>query len=780
MFEKAYDYLSKLFKTAYHTISKSFRVFFPLFFALLIIECLLFTVFLSFRNNISIRSEKITADYNYHVLISGLNEGEMLLLRNDDRTISRNAMCFDVIKTIRYESTAYDDTYTVYVKLLTGNKNYGILEPFIDDSLETNYTAMRLRYSDVFGMDERPNTRLSIYFTPLYTQEADENSLAILGYMCMFLISVASAMVFSFLYRIYLNHKSFVFGLYSTFGANARDLRIQALSELLLAATVLLLPAYYISSLLCYLMYSAGGSSFGFSFISLSSWLIILACVLCILFVAIFFSMKPISRAEPLKLISALENGNLVSSPKVSFDILKRKFPFGYEALSVLRFRRHHIRLAAVSSLLSVSFVLGFYFSSLYAGNASIRYRTDADFTLRFSNVSMLDEEYVSIFKQVKDIGEIYTTPDTASAEDYAALLTVSKQDVLSQSDIVTDKDKGISYTGDLCFYSGAFDTAQSIASVYTVTGNISAFDDNIYNVLIGDTVNNHSAFSFEVGDTVTLLVANLDDEGDVIYLDEKAEKIKDLSGRYFWKAAYENFSFRSITLNIVGVIEDYPSGVDGVPIVMHKEIFQNITGQAPVVNEMTVRMPENTKTDTFISTESALQAIASRLGNCSIDTEELSFENAVEPMYCYESLIRLCFCIFLVFIPLVWFYSQMLFFKKREKEFYILSAISAPLNKVRSIYLSGSIMMIPIAIASLLGSLVLCALVFFLSERYLPSVLQIGAAVTSTVEIPFYVYLIGIGVTLLSSVFSALIPYFSYKKRYFNEDTANRFYEQL
>ena len=96
------------------------------------------------------------------------------------------------------------------------------------------------------------------------------------------------------------------------------------------------------------------------------------------------------------------------------------------------------------------------------------------------------------------------------------------------------------------------------------------------------------------MGDTVTLAVAKLDDEGNVMYLDEDAEPISGLSGRYFWEAAYESFAFRYITLTIVGVIEDFPSATSGVPIVMHPEVFESITGTAPSVSTIDVRMAEN------------------------------------------------------------------------------------------------------------------------------------------------------------------------------------------
>lgn len=775
MFEKSRDYISKLFKTAYHSILKNLRTFFPLFIAIFLIECILFTVFLSFQNNIAIRSEKIADEYAHHVVVSGLNEEEMLLLRNDERTVSRNDMCFDVVKTLKYDSNVYDPSYTVYIKILTGNKNYGIFGWFIDDSLEANYDAMLYRYRDVFETENSgPNEGPSIVLTPLYTEESRANQLKTGCVFSILFVSLASAAIFCSLYRVYLNDKKFAFGIYSTFGATRHELRTQAVAELLIATAFMLLPAYYVSSFVCLCFYHIGGSSFHFDLFALKNWILILLWTSIILYAAVLFSMRTFRKDEPTKLLSAEEGTNPVSSPKRSRDLLRGRFPFSYECLSVLRFRQHHLFLTLFSALLSVLFVLGSYFSAVHAESLAIKNRTDAHFTISVADASMLDSEFISLFKKVSGIKSIHTRPVSSSAEDYASFLQVNAENVSSKKDLLNDKEHASYYTGSACFYSGAFDVADYFSSTYKVSGAPELFSADAQNVLIGKTVENRDAFSFSVGDKITVAVAETDENGDVIYLDENAQKIANMTGESFWRAAYESFAFRYYTFQVVGIIEDYPSGVDGTPIVMHPEAYEKITHKTPVVNQIDIRMSENTTPSTLLEAEGALRALAARLGNCIVTSHESFFENRVVPMYCYPWLIRVVSVLFLLFLPLTWLYSQFLFFKKREKEFYILSAISAPLAKIRALYFSNLLTVLPIALLSFITSFLLSRFACFMFERYLPVVLDISDAVMSGTVLPFYYYLIGIAVTVLSSFASLWLPYARYKKRCMGEKAAN------
>lgn len=791
MFEKLRDYLRMQIKTAYHTIKKSFHLFLPLLLAIFIIQSLLFTVILSTQNNIETRREKITETYDHHVVISGLNEGEMLLLRNDSRSVAGNDKCFEVIKTIRYDSANHDPTFTVYVQILSGNKNYGIFAPFINDSLETNYNAMRLRYHDVFYHGEDiPNENISLYFTPLYTQEEAASQFKLNCALSLLAISVASTLLFSYLYRIYVNDKRFIFGLYSAFGAGRRDLRREAMAEFLILALGTLLPSYYVSVLICRATYASASVPFSFSFISLSLWAMILVITAVILFFAVSFSTNKIARTDPMTLLSGEENENPISSPRRSASLLKRRFPFGYEGLSLLRFRKHHISLAIFSALLSVTFVFGSFLSIAETESVKLSKATDAHFTVSVSNMSMIPGEYIEAFRKTEGVSSVFSVPATTHARDLASLLIVSDENVANGNGLAKDKANGLAYTGDVRFISGAEDTADGIAAVYQTVGSISAFENDPESVIIGKTFENRDTFNFKVGDTITIAIpqTELKEEEstsgkttveNIKYRDENATPIENATGKNLWRAQYENFVFTYKTFKVAGIIEDYPSATQGVPVILHPEAYQEITGTSPVVNALRIRINESAGGTTFSEVEGRLRSVAAKLGNCTVESHNNLFENQMNALYCYDGLFRTITYGFLLFIPLIWIYSQILFFKKREKEFYILNAIGAPPSAIRRIHFTGSAMMIPVAILSLTFSLLLYGGLSLFFDRFLPNVFGIENVIASSVSVPVYVYAIGILTTLISCIVSTAIPYIAFLYRSRAEKVSTDFHSE-
>ncbi len=779
MFEKLHDYLSKQIKTAYRTIIKSLRLFIPMILAILLIECLLFTVLLSFKSNIDMRHDAIHRGYDYHVVLSGLNSNELSALDYaDDLSSAKDS--FDISRSVEYTSDTQDPSYTVYIKLLTGNKGYGIFKLFINDSLETNFNAMRLSCPAVFGTEEHPNHDLSLAFSPLYTEGEHAKELRQLCAGAMVLIALICTVLFGFLFRAYMNDRKFIFGLYSAFGAHSRDLIASVMTEMILIALVLTLPSYYLSAIACKLLYAGAGAPYFFDFLSPSAWITVLLATLLILFIAVLLPLIKLSRTPPMQMLAAESDANSVVSPRMSFSLLNRSFPFGYEVASLWRFRRHYATMALASTILSVLFVLGSFFSVTYARNARLRNENDPHFTLRFSDTEMLNSSQLNSIKTVDHLDTAYSIPSTAHARDYAALLTVADKNVLSSNGLPHDGKKGLYYTGDVNFISGACDTDDRLASTYQTSGEIALFDGTPNGVILGKTYENRNAFDFEVGDTVTVAVAKLDEKGNVIYKDETAKPIESLlTGRFFWQAAYESFDYEYIELTVVGVIENYPSAIHGVPMVVHPDVYQSITGSAPIVDSVEIRVADDTTDAKFIKTEEALRALATDFGNCKVTTEEAFFENRMESRYSYTPLIRCVSATLLLFIPLLWIYAQMMFFQKREREFHVLSAIGAPPSAIRKIHFAGSVIMIPVALLSLTISMILCAALFFFVSVFLPNVLGIGNVITGAAMPPLYVYPIGILVTLFSCLLSSLLPYFVYRRRQRREHVANSFHNE-
>ena len=767
MFEKLTEYWAKMIKKAYHTIMKSKKKFLPLFLSLLLIQCIIFTVFLAFHNNVRIHQETVRAEYDYHLVLSGLTEAEMLLLNNDNRTGSRRDMCFDVVKIMKYDSTYFDPMYAVYVELITGNKDYGLFAPFIDDSLEVNYNTMRLRYPEVFE-----SKNLAVTETPLFTEEEEISALKAKRNTVLALLSLASVLVLASFYSIYTQNQKHLYGLYGAFGGTTRTICTHALTEMLLTATLLLLPSYYISALICYLVYHQNSVSFTFSFISIKIWLIGLLIVFLILFLAVTVPIRCATRMEPMRLITSTNNANLVSFSGRSLNLLKKKFPLGYEAISAWRFKRHHISLAVPSALLCVLFVLGFYFSAIYENNADIRRKTDYDFSINFQNNSISDEKYIDIFEQADGVERIHASFSTQRAELIASLLVVADRNVSSAGGLAEDAEKGLFYTGDALFFGSpsSKNLAEYIGETYTVRGDVSALAESKNNIIIGSTYQNTDAFSFELGDTVQIAIPEVDDEGDIVWVEGKGRIEETASSVSLWEQQYEKISMRFETFTIVAIIEDFPSGAQGVPLILNSEIYEAVTGNSPVSDSLLVYTEEDLSFDELTATEGYLRQIATKLGNGTVHTYNNRFYDTITTQFCYGSFLPLAGFAFFCFVPLHWFYSQALFFRRRENEFYVLSAISASPSRIRSLFLSGCLMQIPIGIFSTILSLLASLLVYLFVERFLPNVLSVGGDVLRETTPPIWVFMLCLGVTLLSSLLSAFFPYLTWRKRFISE----------
>ena len=86
---------------------------------------------------------------------------------------------------------------------------------------------------------------------------------------------------------------------------------------------------------------------------------------------------------------------------------------------------------------------------------------------------------------------------------------------------------------------------------------------------------------------------------------------------------------------------------------------------------------------------------------------------------------------------------------------------------------------MIPVTFVSLALSMIVCAVFFFIFERFLPNVLGISDLGGAATSLPFYVYLIGIFITLISCLLSAFFPYLSYRKKHREERFSSAFHDE-
>ena len=117
MFEKIGDFFKKQFRNAFHAVTKSFTLFFPLVLSVLLIECMFFSVILAFDNNMKLQTEAVESTYDHHLVLSGLDNVETAFVGRHAARSESSTGNF-IIK--------HNVGGTLYIKLLTGNTSISL------------------------------------------------------------------------------------------------------------------------------------------------------------------------------------------------------------------------------------------------------------------------------------------------------------------------------------------------------------------------------------------------------------------------------------------------------------------------------------------------------------------------------------------------------------------------------------------------------------------------------------------------------------------------------
>ena len=169
MLERISTHLQENIKNAWRTIKGGWRQFLPFLIALFFIQLMLFAVTLGFDSNFKVEKATIEQKYNYHLAIKGLSQGHALTLKNDPRTVFSNDYVYRVVSISEHYAEGIDSVYDVYIRFVTGNKNFGIYGLFRKDTVQACYSTFAYTYHDVYAPDGGTAT---LYFSPLYQLES--------------------------------------------------------------------------------------------------------------------------------------------------------------------------------------------------------------------------------------------------------------------------------------------------------------------------------------------------------------------------------------------------------------------------------------------------------------------------------------------------------------------------------------------------------------------------------------------------------------------------------
>ncbi|MGN1409527.1 MAG: FtsX-like permease family protein [Eubacteriales bacterium] len=740
--EKVFEYLKRSLTISWKSVFFNFKQYLCFFIAIIIVQVLYGMMSISADNNNNVEYQHVMEEYNYHMVLKGLNEDQARYLIKDEGTVFKSDVIFKVVASEQYTNAfTGEERFDVYL-FFTGEVNK-CLKRF-ESSYEKDLAAL--------GDEGRSFTKAT---TPLMTFDKNIRANTVTFVFITLILLAVSIFLLTSLYNIRINQYKFQYGIYLTFGADFKMLFSTAFWELFVIFVVTFIPSIVASTVISYVIYSASGYGFIFNGLSI---LKIFLFTLAVILASVWTPMKIMSVKDPMSLIITEDNSNLVTSPMRSFNIFAEKFPVKYEFYSIWRFRKYNIQLLTTAIVFCALFIMGLYMADIYTTDL---YYPRPQFEVNLAESGFAYDELMSEeLYSLPGVRAVEINDNSTEAYEVASHMIVSKKNVRPFKNLVTyegtEFDKGDEYwrvSSDIVFKAMTEEQVR-ILEDYDYEGDITSVLQPGY-VVIGDSISNVPTYKFNVGDK--------------IYVSIKTGQIKsvdtNVTGRALLKNQINFFHYDYVEFTIGAIIYDIPSG--STPIFMNLDDYNHITGKTPKATSFNIYVEKGITTEEVNELYAAVRNWSHSYGDVKVSNKDITLTNAIAADKHYNELYICISILILCISPLVWFFSQTLYYTKREKEFNILQSIGAIQKEIKQIYLQGGLCM---AVMSLFVSIILSYagsyILFYIYNVIMPYFS--GENVRYVFYMPWYAILTSIVMSVACGFFSTYLPYKSYyKNRY-------------
>ena len=740
--EKVFEYLKRSITIAWKTVFFNFRQYLPFFIAIIIVQILYGMMTVSNDNNNHVEYQHVMDQYDYHMVLKGLNDDQARYLINDEGAVFKSDIVFNVVHSEEY------------VNHFNGEKRYDIYLFFIND-LKASLKRFTTSYEKELAALGSEGTSFTKATTPLLTFEDNERANAVTFVFITLLLLAVCIFLLTSLYNIRINQYKFQYGIYLTFGADFQMLFSPCFWELFIIFVVTFLPSLGVSTLISWLIYRSNGYGFLFNGLSILKTFIF---TLVVILASCWTPMKIMSVKDPMGLIITEDNSNLVTSPMRSFNIFGEKFPTKYELYSLWRFRKYNLQVLTTAIVFCALFIMGLYMANIYTTDL---YYPRPQFEVNLKESGFEYDEIMSRELYAMDhVRAVEINDNATEAMDIASHILIPTKNVrpfknLVRYDGTMFDTGGKSYrAANQVLYTAMSEEQLQILEDYDYVGDLKTVLEPGY-VVVGDAVSNVPTFRFKVGDQIQIAVKT----GQIHSVDSN------VTGRVLLKDQISFFEFEYLTFTVGAIIKDIPSG--STPIFMNLDNYKRITGKTPKASSFNIYLEHEATPDEVNELYAGIRLWSHDYGDVKISNKDVALTNFVAHDKHYNELYVAISLMILVISPLVWFFSQALYYGKREKEFNILQSLGAVAKEIRQIYLQGGLSM---AILSLIFSIILSYagsyILFYIYNVIMPYFTREN--VRYVFYMPWYAILTSIVMSVFCGFFSTYLPYRNYyKNRY-------------
>ena len=757
-------------KRSMKSVTKGFREYSCFFIAILVLQTGLVTFSLMTDTNIQYAKTTVTREYDHHLEVVGLDQEQKVNFEYIlDLSVARED---PYIQGASYQKEI-DDTYTVRITLIDGVNLKDAKAHILGKGFLKNIRAT----------NEDTGTPWVLRVTPLYTLEADYTVTYTLVYMALFALWTGlSVLILFVLYRMRVEHFKFIYGVYMTCGGDFPKLFGAAGGELLSISVLTMLPSILLGTGITALSYVTRGVPLAVSMTTVYG--VVIHTLLSVL-LAVYVPMRRLSLQPPVKHLLAADHTGMVTSPRRSFRMFGAGYPLKYELFGMWRLRKYYIGLVLSAVFFAAVFVSGLYIADLekYHNEKDpyeylVSYVTanvdeaETDEEGNFVSSVVIDAEAAKMIWEDAEIfvEDILKTPGvsyvdwsvTTSGGSLASHLLLTPSQLAGGTDsLVRSREResqGFKYAMleyDYTAFDELYIDMLIEKELCTFEGDPYELFEGERRVIITEDSFNQQAYSFSPGDKI--LVAVFEKANGAIDMVSTPETLL--------RMQIEKFTFRYVEYTVCAVMRE-KSSENHITFGVNSDEYESLTGAFPVRDSMKVYMERGSDFDTVKQAENGIRKSLQYCSGWQISPSGNYIQSEINRAKQDRVMIYTLGILLLIISPLIWFFSQIMYYGKRRDEFHILLALGGEEASIAKLHrVAGGVLSCIAFFVTVLLSSGCNAVIHFLLNTLLP---KFGLA-----ENVGYVYELSVPALIASALISMVcgfmsceIPYRLFKRK--------------
>ncbi len=761
-------------RNAFKSVTHNYKEYLCFYLATLVMGAGFWTVALLTESNLVEAKNRVLEEYDYHI--------EVAMLDNEQYANLDSQLAYQIQRENEYIESYYwvndgaplaDGTYSVRIVL---DETFG---------LQTAYDEV---HDDI--LNRVSQGRRDIRFSPLYTFYEDFGTPYEVQFWAVSLLWLAlSVLMLMVLFLIRLDHFRFIYGIYMTCGADFPRLVGAAGGELITVTGLTALPAALVGFGIAAALYLPAGIGL---YPTLRGLLVVLLGSLLAVLISVWFPMRRLSTRPVIRHLTAGDNAGLVSSPRRSFFLFGESFPGKYELYGFWRMRKYYLRLVVSAVLFAAFFVTGLYIAEMesyhndldpaeyyvsYRPSSYYDYKDSEDETDEYGAHPLwtLDPEEAELVRGDVDVyleelceipGVSHATWDVSVTGGYmqSHLLLTPGQNYAADTYLVSSQERA-SEGFKWAVNNYAYTAIDKTWIDHMLANDLCSFEGDPYAILenenyliISEDIYNKQAFDFKPGDRI--IVAVCEEATFKQIVTDPQELLR-------WQIKINKFRYETYT--VAAVIHGLASE-ESITLGVTYEDYTALTDMTPARTDLKIYMDKGTDMDTVRAAEDQIRHLLTPFKNWIVTPTGNYFDAQVRAVKNDDALILTLAACLLLISPMVWYFSQLLFYRKRRNEFAILHALGAPDAAFAKLYrlaggvLSGLAFLITIALSCLSNYLI-----YLLIGNLLPK-LHITESLYYPYTLSLPALLACILISILCGYLSCELPYRLFTKKDISE----------